>query len=107
MNRLISVICVLMIPTSGCQAQTRRSAPAQDALFRPAAGSPINVGGRPNDVAVGDWNRDGKLDVVTCNEGETLTVLLGDGRGGFTPAPGSPIKAAAHLVAVGDVNSRP
>jgi hypothetical protein len=106
MNRLIpaSVIWVLMILTSGCQAQTQRSAPSQDALFRPATGSPINLGSRPNDLAVADWNRDGKLDVVTCNEGDTVTVLLGDGRGGFTPAPGSPIKAAAHFVAVGDVN---
>src|SRR5215216_6143196 len=104
MNRLISVIWVLTILTSGCRAQTQRSAPSQDALFRPAAGPPINIGSRPNDIAVADWNRDGKLDVVTCNDGETVTVLLGDGRGGFTPAPGSPIKAAAHLIAVGDVN---
>jgi hypothetical protein len=106
MNRLVpaSLICVLIILTSGCQAQTRRGAPSPDALFRPAAGPPINVGGPPNDIAVGDWNKDGKLDVVTCNEGDTVTVMLGDGRGGFTPAPGSPIRAAAHLVAVGDVN---
>src|SRR5215204_3032036 len=106
MNRLIpaSVMWVLMILTSGCQAQTRRSAPPQDALFRPAAGSQINLGSRPNDIAVADWNKDGRLDIVTCNEGDTVTVLLGDGRGGFTPAPGSPIKAAAHLIAVGDVN---
>jgi hypothetical protein len=106
MNRLItaSVIWVLLILTSGCQAQTQRSAPSQAALFRPATGAPINIGGRPNDIAVADWNKDGKLDVVTCNDGDTVTVLLGDGRGGFTPAPSSPIKAAAHLIAVGDVN---
>lgn len=106
MNRLISasVMWFLMILTSSCQAQTRRGAPSQEDLFRLAPGPPINVGGRPNDIATGDWNRDGKLDVVTCNDVDTVTVLLGDGRGGFTPAPGSPIKAAAHLVAVGDVN---
>jgi hypothetical protein len=106
MNRLIpaSVIWALTILTSSCQAQTQRSAPSRDALFSPATGSPINIGGRPNDLAVADWNKDGKLDVVTCNDGDTVTVMLGDGRGGFTPAPGSPIKAAAHLIAVGDVN---
>jgi hypothetical protein len=105
MNKLIpaSMLWVLIL-TSGCQAQTQRRAPSQDPLFRPAPGSPINIGGRPNDIAVADWNKDGKLDVVTCNDGDTVTVLLGDGRGGFTPAPGSPIKAAAHLIAVGDVN---
>jgi hypothetical protein len=106
MNKLIpaSVIWVLIVLPSGCQAQTQRSARSQDALFRPASGPPINIGGRPNDIAVGDWNKDGKLDVITCNDGDTVTVLLGDGRGGFTPAPGSPIRAAAHLIAVGDVN---
>jgi hypothetical protein len=105
MNRLViaSVMWVLTL-APGCQAQSQRGAPSQDALFRPAAGPTLNVGGRPNDIAVGDWNRDGKLDVVTCNEGDTLAVLLGDGRGGFTHAPGSPLTAAATMVAVGDVN---
>ena len=107
MNKLIpaSVISVLMILTSGCQAQTQRGARSQDALFRPANGSPLNIGSRPNDIAVADWNKDGKLDIVTCNDGDTVTVLLGDGRGGFTPAPDSPINVAAHLIAVGDVNN--
>lgn len=96
---------VLAILISSCQAQPQRSARSQDPLFRPAAGPPVNVGGRPNEIAVGDFNKDGRLDVVTCNEGETVTVLLGDGRGGFAPAPGSPFRAAAaHTIAVGDVN---
>jgi hypothetical protein len=106
MNKLIptSVLWVLAILTPSCHAQPQRSGQSQDALFRPAIGSPINIGSRPNDIAVADWNKDGKLDVVTCNDGDTVTVLLGNGRGGFTPALGSPVKAAAHLIAVGDVN---
>jgi hypothetical protein len=105
MNRLIPALVMWVLSlTSGCQAQPQRGAPSPDALFSPATGSPINLGSRPNDLAVADWNRDGKLDVVTCNDGDTVTVLLGDGRGGFTPAPGSPMKAAAHFIAVGDVN---
>lgn len=99
-----SMTWALAILISSCQAQPRRSARPQDPLFSPAAGPPVNVGGRPNDIAAGDWNKDGKLDVVTCNDGETVTVLLGDGRGGFAPAPGSPLKESAHLIAVGDVN---
>lgn len=107
MNRLIptTVAWVLAILTSSCHAQPRRVAESRDALFTPAPGFPLDVGGRPNDVAVADWNGDGRLDIVTCNEGDTVTVLLGNGRGGFTPAPGSPINVAAHLVAVGDVNN--
>src|ERR1044071_8067986 len=107
MDRLIPVrgLWVLAILTSGCHARTRRDARPQNPLFTPAAGSPFNVGGRPNDMAVADLSKDGRLDVVTCNVEETVTVLLADGRGGFTHAPGSPFKAAAHLVAVGDVNN--
>jgi hypothetical protein len=107
MDKLIPmwVLWVLAILTSSCHAQTQRNAQSQPPLFTPAPGSPINIGSRPNDIAVADLNKDGRLDIVTCNDGETLTVLLGNGRGGFTPAPGSPIKAAAHLVAVGDVNN--
>ncbi len=107
MNKLIaaSVLSVLMILTSGCQAQSGRNTQSRDSLFTTAPGSPLNIGSRPNDIAVADWNKDGKLDIATCNDGDTLSVLLGNGHGGFTPAPGSPIKMAAHLVAAGDVNN--
>jgi hypothetical protein len=107
MNKLIpaSVIWALAILASGCQARPQRSAESQDTLFTPAPGLPLSIGSRPNDMAVADWNKDGKLDIVTCNVEDTVTVLLGNGRGGFTPAPGSPINVAAHLIAVGDVNN--
>jgi hypothetical protein len=107
MNKLIaaSVIWVLAILTSSCQAQPRRSAQSRDPLFTPALGFPLNIGSRPNDIAVADLNKDGRLDVLTCNDGDTVTVLLGNGRGGFTPAAGSPINVAAHMIAVGDVNN--
>ena len=107
MNKLIvaSVVWVLAVLTPSCQAQPRRGAPLRDSLFTPAPGPPTDIGGRPNDLAVADWNKDGKLDVVTCNEGDTVAVLLGNGRGGFTPAPDSPVRVAAHVVAAGDVNN--
>ncbi len=107
MNKLIaaSVIWVLAVLSSSCQAQPQRSAQSQDPRFTPAPGFPLSIGSRPNDIAVADLNKDGEMDVVTCNDGDTVTVLLGNGRGGFTPAPGSPINVAAHLIAVGDVNN--
>ena len=101
---LAAAVWALAILSSSCQAQPRRGAPAREPLFIPAPGAPTGVGGRPNDLALADFNGDGRLDVVTCNEGETLTILLGDGRAGFAPAPGPPVRAAAHLVAAGDVN---
>jgi hypothetical protein len=75
--------------------------------FSPAPGSPFPAGHSPNDLAVGDFNRDGRLDLAFANhDTQYLTVLLGDGRGGFSPAPGSPVKVAVrphpHGIATGD-----
>lgn len=79
--------------------------------FKPAEGSPIKVGSSVRKVALGDVNRDGKLDAVAA-EHDTyfVTVLLGDGRGRFRAAPGSPFKTSngsrphTHDVVLGDVN---
>jgi len=65
------------------------------------------VGTSPVPVAVGDFNGDGKLDVVTANESSgTLTILLGDGLGGFNEAPGSPIGVGGmpSFLAVGNID---
>jgi hypothetical protein len=75
--------------------------------FAPAPGSPFPAGHSPNDVALGDFNRDGRLDVAFANhEKKYLTVLLGDGRGGLVPAPHSPfaveVRPHTHGVATGD-----
>lgn len=77
--------------------------------FTPAAGSPIACGKSPNDIAVGDFNGDGHVDLVIANtETPWLTILLGDGKGGFAPSPHSPFDTHSwphvHGVAVGDFN---
>jgi probable HAF family extracellular repeat protein/uncharacterized repeat protein (TIGR03803 family) len=71
--------------------------------FVPAAGTPINVGANPEALALGDFNNDGIADVVVSN-GDTVSVLLGDGTGGFAPTTGSPLIAGVLpvSVAVGD-----
>ena len=70
--------------------------------FAPSAGSPFAVGVSPGSVAVGDFNGDGKPDIVTSNSGgNNVSVLLGDGAGGFTPAAGSPFAAGKAPFAVG------
>jgi hypothetical protein len=77
--------------------------------FRRAPGSPFPIGPSPYPIDVGDVNGDGHPDIVAPNSGpnnRTATVLLGDGRGSFRPAPGSPFPTAAgpyHAV-FGDVN---
>jgi hypothetical protein len=52
-------------------------------------------------------NGDGKLDIVTPNVGSNnVSVLLGDGRGGFMPAANSPYAVATRpfYIALGDVS---
>jgi len=75
--------------------------------------APVNypVDNYPSAVAVGDFNSDGKLDLVTANSpyGSDVSVLLGNGDGTFQPArnfaaaPG-PNTALFPSVAVGDFN---
>jgi hypothetical protein len=77
--------------------------------FKQAAGSPFAAGDEPTDVAVGEINGDGKVDLVIANHGtKYVTVLLGDGCGGFAPAPNSPFTVKSdphpHGVALADFN---
>jgi hypothetical protein len=75
--------------------------------FTSAPGSPFAAGGQPNDLGIADMNGDGNLDLVIPNhQTPYITILLGDGNGGFKPAPGSPFDVHSyphpHAVAVAD-----
>jgi hypothetical protein len=62
-------------------------------------------GAGPIAVTVGDFNGDGKLDLVAINQGGPATVLLGDGRGGFTQSwTWTEADLELHNPVVGDFN---
>jgi hypothetical protein len=77
--------------------------------FREAKGSPFTAGHSLNDIAIGDFDGDGKPDLAFANhEQKSLTVLSGDGQGSFRPATSSPVTVTSnphtHGVAAGDFN---
>jgi hypothetical protein len=83
--------------------------------FAAAPGSPIKIGSSARKVALGDANRDRNLDIfVAQHDSYDVVILLGDGRGGFKPAPSSPVVAASgpqvhprahtHDIAAADLN---
>ncbi len=75
--------------------------------FGPAAASPVPAGEGPVSIAVGDFNRDGKPDLAVANQfSNNLSILLGSGSGGFSPATTSPVRVGSspYFVAVSDFN---
>jgi hypothetical protein len=85
----------------------------QTISFKTASGSPLGVGGAPSAIATGDFNKDGKSDIAVANgKDNTVSVLLSNGDGTFTPAPHSPFTVNGGVfggsvpiaIAVGDFN---
>jgi hypothetical protein len=79
--------------------------------FTKAQTSPVvmRAGKQPHThgLALSDMNGDNKLDLVTVNSTDNdVSIALGDGRGGFTRAPASPLPVgpSPYPFAAGDVN---
>jgi hypothetical protein len=79
--------------------------------FARVESGPVRIGPSARKVAVGDVNGDRKPDVVVGeHDSASITVWLGDGKGGLKAAPFSPVKASdtkrphTHDVALADVD---
>lgn len=60
--------------------------------FAPVLGSPFPTGGfGPSSIIAADFDGDGHIDFAVSNaNSNNVSVFLGNGTGGFAPAPGSP-----------------
>ena len=83
-------------------------------LFANAGGSfrrsgAVPAGLNPTEILALDLDRDGRVDLAIANhEASYVTILRGDGRGGFRPAAGSPLsvhsKPHPHTIDACDAN---
>ena len=81
-----------------------------DGTFRKVSAQPA-TGVEPLSIAMGDFNGDGILDLAVSNQNDgfpnpgTVTILLGNGKGGFRASPVSPQTGSIpEMVAVADFN---
>lgn len=79
------------------------------ATFRPAVFSPAKsfpVGQTPVSVAMGEFNQDGRADLVVANSGSrTITLLNGDGEGSFNSSQEIYAGQMPAALVVTDVNA--
>ena len=97
-TRVVVVGCALAAAFAGV-------ALAADPMFVPAPSSPFVVGDQPHSIADADFNRDGRADLATANEGsDNVSILLGKGAGGYTTGATIPVGDSPPGLAVGDFN---
>src|SRR5947207_15165086 len=100
-NRFILAVIILQFLTVGCRTQSR-GAVADLSPFRPIH---LSLAANPTMPAIADVNKGGNLDIMVPNGGG-VSVFLGDGKGGFAQADGSPFASGqtGADIAVGDFN---
>ncbi|MEH1938901.1 MAG: FG-GAP-like repeat-containing protein [Nostoc sp.] len=76
-----------------------------DGSFQAAVNFGLESASAPTFVAVSDFNKDGKSDIVTVNNAsQNISILLGNGTGGFATAKNFKVPSRPTSVIVGDFN---
>ncbi|MHC0066257.1 FG-GAP-like repeat-containing protein [Nostoc sp. UIC 10890] len=76
-----------------------------DGSFQTAVNFALESASAPISIAVGDFNKDGKSDIVTVNNAsQNISVLLGNGAGGFGTAKNFKVPSRSSFVTVSDFN---
>ncbi|HYE66886.1 MAG TPA: FG-GAP-like repeat-containing protein, partial [Pyrinomonadaceae bacterium] len=95
-------------PTAAAESQdTGVSVLAADACQTPRFKATVNypVSSNPRAVAVADFNSDGKADLAVANVGtSSVSILFGDGTGGFSLAASFFVGSGPRAVTVADFN---
>src|SRR5438874_2740442 len=99
----IFAIATLQLSAIGCHVQSQRleTANPKPAPFRSIR---LPLATHPGMVIIADVNKDGNPDILIA--GGNLSVFLGDGKGNFAAANGSPFPAGQNPadIATGDFN---
>lgn len=65
----------------------------------------FSTGKNPTAVVAGDWNGDHQMDLAVSNGESSVSVLIGDGQGGFGPATNIVFGSNLASIAAGDFNN--
>jgi hypothetical protein len=110
--RFRSLIQPVRRPFRWPEPPKRRSQPLRcerlDDRWLPSFLEPVSypAGTLPSAVATGDFNNDGRPDLVTANQGNpSVSVLLGNANGTFQSARHSATTYTSNSIAVGDFNA--
>ena len=73
-----------------------------DGTFSSGVTYATGAGANINDITVGDFNNDGRQDILSANKGSGASLFVGDGNGGFSRTLAS--STGTTLVEAGDFN---